>query len=192
MPGLNDYWSTYGCDNCDDYDLLVLSVNFSDSKSAFANWISQNNCKHPGVYKGEGGTDFKNALNNGNTGGPKYLIYPDKRYKKYPSSSEILNTGIEEHECSTHIKQGIHASNSFKLSINTLHSGRLAIVVPTADTYEISTFNGAGQKVTTFITNLLAGENIVNLNNKNVSSGMIILMVKNSKEQIVERTITIK
>lgn len=100
MPGLNSNWSKYGCEKCNTYKLLILSVNFSNSKSSFQGWIDQNNATHPCVAKEDGGTEFKNALNNGNVGGPKYLIKPDKTFKKNPSSSEIDNAGgNEQHVC---------------------------------------------------------------------------------------------
>ncbi len=99
MPTLNSYWAKYGCEKCDNYPLLVGIANFSDSKSTFQSWASQNNAKCKCIPKEDGGADFNTVLNNDNWGGPKYLIYPDKTFKKEASETDIINAGIQEHVC---------------------------------------------------------------------------------------------
>lgn len=82
---------------CDDYDLLVLEVNVSngDSKSAFGDYLSRNNCEYPGIWSQEGGRPISDEVGNGGSGNPKYMIYPDKTYAR---TSTIPPT-VQPHVC---------------------------------------------------------------------------------------------
>lgn len=106
MPTLNKLWETYGCEKCDNYKVLVLTVNFSDSKSSFKNnFIDKYGAKSVCIPKEDGGSTFNTALKNGNYGGPTYLIRPDKSVigeswgSHHAKEQDIKNEGIKPHEC---------------------------------------------------------------------------------------------
>lgn len=103
---MNALWAKYGCTICDAYPVLVLTVNFSDSKSSFqTNFITKYGAKSVCVPKEDGGTTFNTALKNQNYGGPTYLICPNKTVIGNVSQnisateSDIIKAGIKPHVC---------------------------------------------------------------------------------------------
>jgi hypothetical protein len=146
VPGLNATWAKYGCEKCDSYKLLVLSVNFSDSKSSFLNWIDQQNCTHPCVAKEEGGSQFNTNLNNQNYGGPKYLIKPDKTFKKSPTAAEIDNAGGNvQHVCPTAITHKVKNHTKSSIIFQRITKSNFTVTVLKEVGYSFSFYTASGQ-----------------------------------------------
>lgn len=74
---------------------MEVNVKTSDSKSGFQSYLNQYNCQYPAILGGEGGAQISNAVGNGTSGNPKYLIYPDKTYGRYTS----LPSTVQPHDC---------------------------------------------------------------------------------------------
>lgn len=92
-------WDTYSCDKCDNYPMLAVLANFSDSKSAFQKWCDDKGGAHcAAVCKDEGGGDFNRVLKNDNWGHKQYLIKPDKTFKSY-SVTDLSDNNIKPHNC---------------------------------------------------------------------------------------------
>jgi len=77
--------------------VLEVNVGSSDTKSAFQNYVNNNNVQYPAVWYGDGGWDLGTATGNGGTGNPKYVIYPDKTYAK----TGTIPSSIQPHVCGT-------------------------------------------------------------------------------------------
>jgi len=110
---MNDLWKRYGCTKCNDYELLVLIVNFDDSKSEFEeNYINTLGATAPCVASTEGGSVFNDIFSKGEyVAGTKYLIAPDRTLigndfiptLYLADETHIIAAGIKEHECATPI-----------------------------------------------------------------------------------------
>ena len=128
---MNSYWSTYGCNipGCTTYPVLVLTVNFSDSKANFqSGFITPLGVCVP---KEDGGSTFNTILSNANYGGPTYLIKPDKSFTKNPSLiSTLTSLGVQPHVHGGGITQ-------FGLTVNATN-GTVA-KSPSATTYDSAT-----------------------------------------------------
>ncbi len=105
---MNQLWDKYGCTECNEYPLLVLTANFSDNKSSFqSNFIDKYGVETPCVPREDGGSEFNTLLDNQNYGGPTYLIYPDKSLlgsmdqNIFAEEKDIIAAGITEHSCNT-------------------------------------------------------------------------------------------
>lgn len=182
MPGLNQYWAKYGCEKCDTYKLLVLSVNFSNSKSDFRSWISQYNCTHPGVAKEEGGKEFNTILSNNNYGGPKYLIKPDKTFVKRPSSSQINSAGGNvQHVCGTSISTDLRKKVKTNVSIINISKNSFTLKTLKNDIYSISFYSANGKLKTTLTKKLSVGSHQISLKEGALANGVYIVEFKNSQ-----------
>jgi hypothetical protein len=183
VPGLNATWAKYGCEKCDTYKLLVLSVNFSDSKSAFTSWISQQNATHPCVAKEEGGREFNIELENNNYGGPKYLIKPDKTFKKYPTTSEIDNAGGNvQHVCPTDIIHSTKDKINSSISFQKITKSNFTVNVSKEGVYSISFYTASGQLKEVISERLLSvGSHKVNWEKGKLANGVYFVETKSGK-----------
>lgn len=181
MPGLNTTWAKYGCEKCDTYKLLVLSVNFSDSKSAFASWIDQQNCTHPCVAKEEGGSEFNINLDNNNYGGPKYLIKPDKTFKTSPTASEIDDAGGNvQHVCPTDIIHKLKDNINSNISFHNITKSNFTVNVLKEGIYSISFYTANGQlKEVVPETFLSIGSHKITWKSRNLANGVYFVEMKN-------------
>lgn len=169
---------------------MTLSVNFSDRKSAFKNWISQNRCTHPGVAKEEGGVDFKNALKNGNVGGPKYLIKPDKSVIKRPSSSQINDAGGNvQHNCQTALDHELNKNLPTLISIFKVTKNNFAIKVSENDLYAISFYTANGKQETSLQRKLSKGLHTIDFPNVLLAGGLYIVEIKYGKNSMQTRVL---
>ncbi len=63
-----------------------------------------------GVAYQDGGNTLATVTGNGGSGNPKYLIYPDKTFLKWPSSTDLVDAGLKEH---------IHDGTTYSLTVNS-------------------------------------------------------------------------
>jgi len=187
VPTMNDLWSTYGCTLCDDYPVLVLTVNNSDSKSSFqTNFIDAYGATSVCVPSEFGGTDFDQILGNNGSGGPCYLIAPDKSIKGwyeaygvyYADESTIIAEGIQPHDCPiTAIDKNISNPKTGDIRLFSSSKSSLSFNVQHAGKYAISIYSPNGQLMTTIAsTNFHQGTNVVNTR---LNSGFYIVQIDN-------------
>ena len=191
MPGLNATWAKYGCEKCDTYKLLVLSVNFSDSKSAFEGWIDTYDCTHPGVAKEEGGSKFNIELDNNNYGGPKYLIKPDKTFIKSPTASEIDNAGgNKQHVCTTAITHKSKDHSNSSISFQKITKSNFTVNVLKEDVYSISFFAANGQLKEVIPEKLLSiGSHNISWEKGKIANGVYFVEMRNGRNVTRQKVI---
>ena len=97
----------------------------NDTKSVFENAMEDWGVEYIAVWHQEGGIDFDAALGNGGAGNPKYLIRPDKTFKKSPTTSEINTAGDnEQHVCGDQQAPTVNVTSpgsSDVLVVGTIH-----------------------------------------------------------------------
>ena len=191
VPGLNATWAKYGCEQCDTYKLLVLSVNFSDSKSAFEGWIDTYDCTHPGVAKEEGGSEFNINLDNDNYGGPKYLIKPDKTFKTSPTTSEIDDAGVNvQHVCPTAITHKSKGNINSSISFQKITKSNFTVNVLKEGVYSISFYTANGQlKEIVRETFLSIGTHKINWKSSKLGNGVYFVEMRNGKNVTKQKVI---
>lgn len=191
MPGLNATWAKYGCEKCDTYKLLVLSVNFSDSKSAFEGWIDTYDCTHPGVAKEEGGSEFNTNLDNQNYGGPQYLIKPDKSFIRNPSTSEIDDAGEnEQHACPTPITHELKPKINSTISFQKITRSGFTVAVLKDGVYSICFYSANGQlKEVVPETYLPIGSHKINFKRGKLANGVYFVEMRNGRNVTRQKVI---
>ena len=177
---MNARWVKYGCTKCDNYSVLTLTVNFSDSKSSFqSSYITKYGVKNPAVAKEEGGSLINAALSNGGTAGPKYLIKPDKTFKKNASDYDISSAGLKAHVCLiTGVDHGAPAQIGKPVHARHLSARALSLSVEQQGVYAITIFSASGKKVVSFNRHpLVKGTNTLSFATNLVDNGIYLLRV---------------
>ena len=128
----------------------------NDTKSAFENAMEDWGVEYIAVWHQEGGkspagNNFNEALNNGGSGNPKYLIRPDKTFKKSPSASEINTAGgNEQHECPTPITNELKPAVNQNVVLYNLNKSGFTINIRENCVLSLSFYSLGGQLVNTF------------------------------------------
>ena len=165
---MNNRWDTYGCDKCDNYGLLVLESNNSNTKPSFQDYVNTHHVEYPAVASSEGGSDFNRGLGNSGSGNTEYFIKPDKSFVYIPflqTDKMIQDAGIEPHECGTPIANKKSSSSPWKLSYN---GTSISFEIPKTrkNTHvSLNLFNAQGRLIYTLVNETRkSGTNTVDLN----------------------------
>lgn len=150
---MNELWEKYGCTECDEYPVLVLTANFGDNKSSFqSEFIDKYGVETPCVPKEDGGSEFNTLLDNQGMGGPTYLIYPDKSLLGsanqfiFAEEKDITEAGITEHSCNTKIATSLHKKEySPSVQISNISKNSFAVKVLENGVYSLSLYSAKGQ-----------------------------------------------
>lgn len=195
MPKWNGLWDKYGCEICENYDILIMYVNISDTKSAFQGWIDQETLECPAVAKEEGGQEFLDSHPDViSAGGPVYMIQPDKSWARatnYGAEGDITSEGIEEHVCGTHITNEL---NKDKISINisfqkVTKNGFSADVIKDG-VYSISFYSANGQlKEALSETFLSVGSHNISWERGNIANGVYFVELRNGRNVTRQKVI---
>ena len=141
---------------------MVLTVNNMDSKSSFkTNYIDKYKVESICVPSENGGKKFDKALKNQMSGGPCYLIKPDKTFKE-GTEKDIKAAGIKPHQCSTDKLADLAVYTPKSKITCMLNSKALKLSISNPSTYNIKLYT----------TN---GKNIFSKNDLFLSNGMVHL-----------------
>ena len=166
----------------------------NDTKSAFQNYVTENDMQYVAVWHQEGGkspagNNFNEALGNGGSGNPQYLIKTDKTFKKSPSASDINTAGGNvQHVCSTPITQELTSQKiNSNISLYNAYKDGFAINVYKEGTYSIAFYSANGQ-LKSMVSNkhLSVGSHKINAR---LSSGFSIVEINNGSSIIREKVI---
>ncbi len=178
-------WDTYSCDKCDNFKLLSVLANHSDSRSAFLSWCgSMPQCA--AVSKDEGGKALTDACGNGGWGGTKFFIKPDKSFKEY-SSSDLSANGIVKHVCGTGINTNSRIADNVIKFKKTQEA--MLVYIPFSRSCIVEITDIRGKKLSSFTT---SGTQQWYSMPKSISSGMHIISVKNGSKTFVKKFSVIK
>lgn len=193
---MNSLAEKYCCTKCDDYPVLILTVNFSDSKSDFQNdFISSLGVTTVCIPKEDGGSVFNQKLPNQNSAGSSYggtyfLIKPDKSFigdagatpMKFASEQDMINEGIQPHTCSTPIisvNQAMPNMEDAGFAIKNFTNNDLTLSLSHGGDYSLSIFSVDGKLQNTFNRNLLSGTHHFNLGQKGLANGLYLIKINN-------------
>lgn len=201
---MNALATKYCCTKCDDYPVLVLTVNFSDSKSAFQNdFITKYGVTTICVPKEDGGSDFNTVLPNQNSSGSSYggtffFIKPDKTFIGdagaspivVASEQDIIDAGIQPHTCNTSIAQKL---NSIKVNNNLifqkLYKSGFTVKVLKDDVYSISFYSANGKLRTTILKKLSAGSHQISFEKGKLANGVYFVEMRNGQNITREKVV---
>ena len=187
---MNALWEKYGCTKCENYPVLVLTVNFSNNKSTFqTGFIDKYGVETPCVPKEDGGTTFNTALPNQNSSGSSYggtcfFIKPDKTFigdagaspMVVASEQDIIDAGIQPHTCNTSIAQKL---NSIKVNnnliIQKLYKSGFTVKVLKDDVYSISFYSVNGKLKTTLSKRLAIGSHQISFEKGMLANGIYLI-----------------
>jgi hypothetical protein len=179
VPGLNETWTKYGCDLCDEYELLVLEVNVNrgpSSKSDLQNYMDKNNVEYPAIWHEEGGTDLATATGNGTSGNPKYVIYPDKTYKK----TGTIPSTISEHIHTSSNNDLTKGNLNKAISLYGLHKNGFTINVIKNGIYSISFYAANGRlKEIASEKFLSSGSHKISWKSRELANGIYFVEISN-------------
>lgn len=148
MPRFNNYWATYGCENCNNYGLYPVIMNWGDTKSEFREWMNQKGVRCPSVSKDEGSHAFCTIVNEF-AAGPTYMIKPDRTYESTSNhgwyESDITSLGILAHNCFSSSIANNKAKNNKLLHSFYLRKNSLEIRPYTNGKYEVRICSVKGQ-----------------------------------------------
>ena len=127
-------------------------ANFKDDKSSFqTDFIDKNGAEFPCVSKDEGAKDFQTATNNGNWGGPVYLIKPDKTFFKGTGNGDekdLINAGIKPHQCVTPvIKNPVNTVKHNEVRVLQMNRNNLKVKVLNTGAYAFAIYSVDGQRL---------------------------------------------
>ncbi len=153
----------------------------------------QNTCKaeYPAVWHQEGGKKFDSALKNGGSGNPKYLIRPDKTFKKSPTASEINNAaGNEQHDCQTPVTNVSNAFVDKNADLYNVNRKGFTIINREAGDVAISFYSSNGQLKKSFsISNILAGTRTFNWETAALANGIYIAHMYINNTQTTKKVV---
>ncbi len=146
----------------------------NDSKSKFENAMDSWGVEYLAVWHQEGGKALDAALGNGGSGNPKYLIKPDKSFKKSPTASDINTAGgNEQHECSNPITNVSKPTINQSVALHNVSKNGFAITIQENCVISLSVYSLSGQLITTFSkTQASAGIHSYNWENMKLANGV--------------------
>ena len=186
IPALNDTWDTYGCEICDDYELLVLEVHVhsGESRSFFQEYLDDNNCRFPAIYCPDGGRTLSYDVGNMTDGNPKYLIYPDKTYyhmDHYTWETLLAKENLTPHNCNVSIKTNAKKLNNSVVFDRVTKSG-FTLKVLKDGLYSIAFYSADGKLKNSFSNKLSSGSHHISFEKGALANGIYLVEIKNGQK----------
>lgn len=146
---------------------------------------------HQDGGKSPANSNFNSALRNGGSGNPKYLIKPDKSFKKSPSASEINAAGGNvQHVCNTPITNEHRNVQGQHIVLHNVTKKGLTVKVNKESNFALSFYSLNGQLINTVSkTKVSAGTHAFNWENMNLAKGVYLAAISSDNVKTIQRIV---
>lgn len=162
--------------------MLEVNVGTSDTKELFEDYIAGTDCAFPAIYSADGGNNLSKALGNGSTGGPSYMISPDKTFKKSHESYIEKHADYTEHKCKTSIlKEDLLDNISMPFKIDEVTDKSITLVSNVSGSFSLKIVTLKGTIVADYNRiELEQGKQELSIKQSTLSSGIYFIHLQSS------------